>query len=293
MAAGDRSWAEELWSKWEQMTALVPQEERAPVEAWIRREREVFPAGMRWKDAGPVEWLEELVLDEGCGLKKMAGRMLYAAWRLGEGCMQGERHRRAYLHRHVSTEDRLRLCRRIGYSVEEIMEDSVLACQDGGSRSAVHTFGVIMEKLYVKYPYEQLTAYLDGRYAGGSLPEAGTEEDRWRLWADGELLHMFLKAHDPRSDIYMEGFLACLQKLPVINMEELPLRLAQRRSAGISDDQTLQRTGGYGISFRMDPESGVRRAGGSCDPGPQRGSGPGAVVHYRRQRTGPVDEGPV
>ena len=226
MAAGDRSQAEELWSKWEQMTALVPQEERAPVEAWIRREREVFPAGMRWKDAGPVEWLEELVLDEGCGLKKMAGRMLYAAWRLGEGCMQGERHRRAYLHRHVSTEDRLRLCRRIGYSVEEIMEDSVLACQDGGSRSAVHTFGVIMEKLYVKYPYEQLTAYLDGRYAGGSLPEAGTEEDRWRLWADGELLHMFLKAHDPRSDIYMEGFLACLQKLPVINMEELPLRLA-------------------------------------------------------------------
>ena len=63
MAAGDRSQAEELWSKWEQMTALVPQEERAPVEAWIRREREVFPAGMRWKDAGPVEWLEERVGD--------------------------------------------------------------------------------------------------------------------------------------------------------------------------------------------------------------------------------------
>ena len=181
MAAGDRSQAEELWSKWEQMTALVPQEERAPVEAWIRREREVFPAGMRWKDAGPVEWLEELVLDEGCGLEKMAGRMLYAAWRLGEGCMQGERHRRAYLHRHVSTEDRLRLCRRIGYSVEEIMEDSVLACQDGGSRSAVHTFGVIMEKLYVKYPYEQLTAYLDGRYAGGSLPHQTLWTERTQI----------------------------------------------------------------------------------------------------------------
>ena len=91
MAETSRITLTDIWKQWEEMTSTLPKEAKEMADAYIRQKRADLPVSpdMHFEDLGPVDWLETMILDGNSGLDLLLNRMLYAAWRMGEGFLLG------------------------------------------------------------------------------------------------------------------------------------------------------------------------------------------------------------
>ena len=123
-------------------------------DAYIRQKRADLPVSpdMHFEDLGPVDWLETMILDGNSGLDLLLNRMLYAAWRMGEGFLLGSGWSSIW-RRALNESEKVSLCRKIGYSVEEVMEDTAWTGPEQNRRTCSFVFGAVAKALYIQYPY--------------------------------------------------------------------------------------------------------------------------------------------
>ncbi len=228
----------EAWEIWQEISSGLPPQVQKSAEAYIKHQCKELPVcETRFESLGPTEKLEKLIIGN-VGTANIAKRILYVAWRLGEGYVLGNGHLKANFQ--LGNPSRLiECCTSIGYTLEEVIDDAAYGMeqlfdtadnyttvQDDFERYG-YRWRALMRTAGHKY-FNKRIAHLDYVLLGDGRSALLAEKGNAHLLINAYLVMYLCDVYDPRRELYIKALMDCCRQLQSKRMNVMMMYLAEK-----------------------------------------------------------------